>query len=251
MNFDALAGMSRSLLIYYNPLRRRQMRRFYSEFVEPGDLVFDVGAHVGSKTRALRACGAKVVAFEPQPLFARFLRRTLPHDVTLIEAALGRSEGNAEMLVSSRHPTVSSLRGTLTSEAVDMPGFEHVRWDSRTGVRMTSLDAMIEQHGMPRFIKVDVEGFEIDVLAGLTRPVELMSFEYLPGLPVVIQTVIDMINALGDYEFNVTRGETNQFVWDQWQNSTVARNWLASLAADAKSGDLYARLRKKPRNHVE
>lgn len=59
--FNALVGMSRSLLIYYNSLRTRQLRRLYSEFVETGDIVVDDGARVGSKTHAA------LVASAPQP----------------------------------------------------------------------------------------------------------------------------------------------------------------------------------------
>ncbi len=245
MTISARLGLLRSLVIYFNPLLARRTRRFYSQFLAPGDLVFDVGAHVGSRARALRAVGAKVVAFEPQPMFASFLRRSLPSDIVLVEAALGPSEAMAEMVVSSRHPTVSSLRTSLSDEARAMPGFEHVRWDERAQVKMTSLDAMIAAHGEPRYIKIDVEGFEPDVLAGLSRPIELVSLEYLPGLPQVSAKVIAMLCALGAYEFNIVRGESARFEWAQWQEADALRAFLASLERDENSGDFYARRKQR------
>ena len=65
-------GIARSLLVYHAiPLRQRRMQRLYRQFVRPGDLVFDIGAHVGNRARALAAIGCRVVALEPQPDFGR------------------------------------------------------------------------------------------------------------------------------------------------------------------------------------
>lgn len=243
MSLRVALGLCRSVLIYFNPMMMRRTRQLYDGILNSGDLVFDVGAHVGTRARAMRRCGATVVAFEPQPAFARFLRHTLPRDIVLVEAALGPSEMRAEMSVSLRHPTVSSLRASLPDEARTMPGFEHVKWDARADVAMTSLDRMIAQHGLPRYIKIDVEGFETEVLSGLSHPVPLISVEYLPGLPDVSSRAISMIADLAVYEFNVVRGENAAFEWTAWRDLAGMQAWLDALAPDAGSGDVYARLR--------
>ena len=115
MTFDlpTTLGLARSVVIYHNPLRLMALRRFYAGLLPRGALVFDVGAHVGSRARVLRAAGARVVAVEPQAAFAAFLRRTLPRDITLIDSALGPRETTAEMAVSALHPTVSSLQADV------------------------------------------------------------------------------------------------------------------------------------------
>ena len=52
-------GIWRSLLLYYGvPFRQRRMRRLYAQFIKPGDLCFDVGAHVGNRLRAWDSLGA-------------------------------------------------------------------------------------------------------------------------------------------------------------------------------------------------
>lgn len=242
MQFRAYLGLIRSLAIYYNPLRRRQLRGFYADLLRPGQLAFDIGAHVGSRARAMRAAGARVVACEPQEPFAGFLRRSLPRDIVLIRQAVGPAEAVARMAVSSLHPTVSSLSTSFAAEAAAAPGFEHVRWDRSQEVRVTTMDALIAAHGLPDFVKIDVEGFELDVLAGLSRPVPMLSVEYLPAFRDRTLAVIDRLEALGTYRFNPVAGEAGGFLWPEWRDAAGARDWLAGLPADAGSGDLYARL---------
>ena len=69
------AGVLRSLAIYYAPGRVRRLSRFYAPFIRPGDLCFDVGAHVGNRVAAWRRLGARVVAVEPQAHLHGWLRR--------------------------------------------------------------------------------------------------------------------------------------------------------------------------------
>ena len=235
-------GLLRSLVIYHNPVRTVPLRRFYRELLHPGDLVFDVGAHVGTRARAMRAAGARVVALEPQAPFSTFLRLTLPRDIRLIAAAAGGADMVAEMAVSSLHPTVSSLKTGFAETAGAAPGFDHVRWDKVQKVQVTTLDRLIREEGLPRYIKIDVEGFELEVLSGLSQPVALISVEYLPGLPDLTLSVITRLEELGEYQFNPVSGESGRFLWQDWRDAAATRSWLRSLPQDSLSGDLYARL---------
>ena len=235
-------GFLRSLAIYHNPVTYRTWRRFYRAQLAPGALVFDVGAHVGTRARAMRSAGARVVALEPQYPFAPFLRRTLPRDITLLEVAAGRSVSQASMAVSSRHPTVSSLQADFVDGAAAAPGFAHVRWNRRQQVQVVTLDSLIARFGCPDHVKIDVEGYEIEVLAGLSRPVRLLSVEFLPAFPHLTRAVIDRITELGDYRFNPVQGEAGRFLWPDWRDAATARAWLNGLPATGESGDLFARL---------
>ncbi|MEE4298820.1 MAG: FkbM family methyltransferase [Pseudomonadales bacterium] len=235
-------GFARSLVIYHNPATLRAWRRLYGELLTPGDLAIDVGAHVGTRTRALRGVGVRVLALEPQALFARWLRHTLPRDVVLIEAAAGPRATTAELAVSSRHPTVSSLQTDFVEGAAEAPGFGHVRWDRRERVTMVTLDDLILEHGAPAYVKIDVEGFELEVLAGLSQAVPLISVEYLPGFPRLTEAVLERLETLGRYRFRPIVGERSGFLWDDWRDAAAVRRWLATLPADAPSGDLFARL---------
>ncbi len=237
-------GMTRSLAIYHGrPWRQRQLRRFYAGLLQPGDLVFDIGAHVGNRTRALRAACARVVALEPQAAFAALLRATLPRDVTLVEAAVGARAGEAELAVSRLHPTVSSLAG-LPAEVGGAAGFSHVRWDSRQRVPVTTLDALIAAHGVPAFVKIDVEGFEAEVLAGLSQPLRLIAFEVLPQMPQVARSALRRLDRLGRYRFNIVSGEATVFDWPEWRDARALQAWIDSRRPADGSADIYARLER-------
>lgn len=242
MGIRSWIGFLRSLLIYNNPQRQFAWRRFYRQNLRAGDIVFDVGTHVGSRARAMRAAGAKVIAFEPQEPFSRFLSWSLPKDITLVSAALGSKNTEAELTISTLHPTVSSLSTDFPSDASKVPGFEHVRWDKLQKVRVVTMDSQISEHGTPSYVKIDVEGFELEVLAGLSKPLAMLSVEFLPGFETLTLKVIERLSELGDYRFNPVIGERARFLWPEWRGDEAVKLWLESQPANAKSGDLFARL---------
>jgi len=190
----------------------------------------------------MSASGVKVIAIEPQPLFAKFLRRFLPKKILVLEVAVGGSDAEAALAVSSLHPTLASLRTDFVAQTSSAPGFEHVRWDSEQIVKMVTLDALIHVHGTPRYLKIDVEGFELEVLSGLATSIEIISVEYLPAFPSLTEAVLSRLTELGDYRFNAIVGEKPEFLWDKWHDVSQVRSWLETLPKDARSGDLFARL---------
>src|SRR5438105_10108388 len=104
-------GVVRSLRIYYgNGERRAAMDRLYGQFVRPGDLVFDLGAHVGDRVAAFRRLGARVVAVEPQPLLLKTLRLLYGRDrsIAIEPVAAGREEGELVLNLNLANPTVST-----------------------------------------------------------------------------------------------------------------------------------------------
>jgi FkbM family methyltransferase len=240
-----VAGVVRSLRIYYGDRNRRAaMDRLYAQFVRSGDLVFDIGAHVGDRVAAFRRLGARVVAVEPQPALVMTLRLLygLDRRVAIEPAAVGRSPGKIELRLNLDNPTVSTASDEFVQAARGAPGWEGQAWGERVGVRLTTLDALIGRHGMPAFIKIDVEGFEAEVLAALTRPAAALSFEFTTIQRTVAQACLARCVALGYRRFNAALGESQVFAHPQWQGGTDIARWLADLPAAANSGDIYARL---------
>jgi membrane glycosyltransferase len=239
------AGVLRSLRIYYLDRKRRAaMVSLYGAFVKTGDLVFDVGAHVGDRVAAFRTLGARVVAVEPQPAIIRVLRMLYGRDPAIMiePQAVGRGPGTVELKLNLANPTVSTASQAFVQAADGAPGWEGQAWTRTIRVPVTTLDTLIARHGMPAFIKIDVEGFEAEALAGLAQAVPALSFEFTTIARDVAAACIERCCALGYVRFNAALGESQTFVHTTWRSGREIAAWLEALPDAANSGDIYAML---------
>jgi FkbM family methyltransferase len=235
-------GVLRSLGVYYAPGRRARLDRLHARFAGRDDLVFDIGSHVGDRIASFRRLGARVVAVEPQPALIATLRLLYrrDRDVTLIPAAVGAAAGELELHLNLDNPTVSTASTAFIAAAGAAPGWEDQRWQARRRVPQTTLDALIAAHGEPRFVKIDVEGFEAEVLRGLSRPLAALSFEFTTIQRDVALAALARCEALGDYRYNAALGESARLLHAQWLDAQAIGAWLDALPQAANSGDIYA-----------
>jgi FkbM family methyltransferase len=237
------AGIVRSLVMYYGPVwRRRRMEGFYRQFLAPGDLAFDIGSHVGNRVRTFRHIGARVVAVEPQPDFVALLRLFYGRDsdVSIEACGLAAESGQGELHLSTRTPTVSSFADSWIDDVQADRRFRRLRWDTVVTVPLVTLDELIARHGEPQFCKIDVEGFEQEVLTGLTQPLPALSFEYIPVSADRAIACIERISALGDYGYRYSRVETHRWAVESWLEPEAMIDVLQALPLLDRSGDVYA-----------
>ena len=236
-------GVARSLRTYYGgSARRAAMDRLYGQFVRPGDLVFDVGAHVGDRIGAFRRLGARVVAVEPQPALITTLKLIHGRDraVAIEPVAVGSATGSLALEINVDNPTVSTASAAFRKAASGAEGWEGQAWTRTVHVPVTTLDLLVARHGMPTFIKIDVEGFEAEALAGLTRPSRALSFEFTTIQRDVAAACIERCVALGFTRYNAILGESHVLVHPDWVDAQEIALWLHALPHRANSGDIYA-----------
>ncbi len=238
-------GLVRSLIIYYaQPWRRFQARRFYGQFIRPGDLCFDIGAHVGSRLSLWVGMGARCVAVEPLPHLMALLRRLYDAhpNVVLVEAAAGAAPGKAIIHLNPANPTIATLSPQWINAVQQRADFANITWDDEIEVSLITLDSLIAEHGLPVFCKIDVEGFEHAVLQGLSRPIPLISLEYTPADLAGSLSCIDRLAELGEYTFNWSVGERQQLREATWLTPAAMRSLLEKMSIDEPTGDFYAKL---------
>ena len=215
------------------------MDRLYSRFVKAGDMVFDIGAHVGDRAAVFRRFGARVVAVEPQPALIRTLKLLYGRDPALaIEpVAVGRNAGMLELKLNVDNPTVSTASEAFRKAADGAAGWEGQAWTRTIRVPVTTLDALLARHGTPAFIKIDVEGSEADALAGLTRPSAALSFEFTTIQRGVAKACIERCASLGYTRYNAALGETHALVHQDWVSAEeiADRSWVMLVAADGEA----------------
>lgn len=227
-------------------IRKRKMLRFYSEFIKEGDLCFDVGANVGNRTEVFLKLGASVVAVEPQKTCMDKLKKKYGKNkkIILINKALGEKEGQATMNVSNVHE-ISSLSERWLKKVKTTGRFLNWNkndWSKKVKVPLTTLDILVKKYGIPAFCKIDVEGFELNVLKGLSKPIKAISIEFTPEDIEQSIMCIKYLSTLGKIKLNYSMEESMEWGLPKWVGPKEMSELLLKYLNpqhQATFGDIY------------
>jgi len=220
----------------------KQREVFYSQFLTNGATFFDVGANYGNRIQPLIDLGLKIVAIEPQSKCVKYLKRKFGNKIKIVEKGLGAKEGLETLYISDSH-----VLSTFSKDWIDTLGesdrFKEYQWNDQESVQMTTLDNLIKEFGQPEFIKIDVEGFELEVLKGLSKPVNLISLEY--AVPEYSENVINCIHRLveisnGDIVCNYSIGESMTWALNEWLSpEDMIKEIESEKFTKTSFGDIY------------
>lgn len=225
---------------------RRDMIRFYSQFVPPDRTVFDVGANLGSRCDVFLALGAKVIAVEPQPMCQEVLTRLFGRNprFTLVPKALGDAPGEARMYLADTSG-LSTLSKDWIEKTTRSGRFAGHDWSRTITVPITTMDTLIAEHGLPAFCKIDVEGFELSVLKGLSTPIQAVSFELATEAADNAVRCIELLAALGPYRFNYSNSESMTWERPAWVDAPGMIGIIRTELDPMYFGDVYASLSQR------
>lgn len=203
--------------LYRHVLNRKQLAQLAAEtefflnlIISQKCLCFDVGANIGEKSEALLTAGYRVVAFEPQADCVREIKarcNRFRESFRVQQSAVGARVGESILHVRTAR-VLSSLSNDWGQGDIE----------ASVSVPVTTLDAAIAEVGTPEYIKIDVEGWELEVLKGLSQPVSLLSFEYhlIDGGPEAVFVCLDYLARLGTLKINITPMETLTLGLPEW-----------------------------------
>ncbi|MBD2699763.1 FkbM family methyltransferase [Spirosoma sp. BT702] len=228
---------------FYDRMMASRRKNFYKTLIKPGDLCFDVGANIGNRTAIFLGLKARVVAIEPQPSCVEALKKRFGNQIELVAKGLGATEGELPIHIST-NSTLSSFSEEWIDAVQDR--FADYSWNETIMVPVTTLDDLIASYGVPTFCKIDVEGFELQVLRGLTQPIPMLSLEYaVPEAKSNLVAVIDLLNSLAaDVRFNYSPGESMQLALPEFISYAEFTNLINSPKFEQTLfGDVYVKSR--------
>lgn len=234
-----LFNSARDLYYRLSPAFKAQAE-FYRRFIAKGDVCFDIGANIGQKVDVFLSIGAKVVAVEPQAECAAYLLKKYAGNARVIiePVALDAKAG-----VGTIHINEANALSTMSSEWMEATRgnrrFQGLEWESRQEVKTETLDGLIAKHGVPRFCKIDVEGFELNVIRGLSQPVKYLSVECTPENLANLVTAIGHLEKLGEVKFQFCPWD-NYRLTSAWEKAADFIKTLKAREASQLTGDIYA-----------
>lgn len=164
------------------------------------NLVFDIGANIGETTTFFASCAKKVVAIEPNPeLFNKLRYKFEKKNVTLDSRGISDSIGTKKFYISNLH-TLSTFSLDWVQSSRFAQSFD---WGLELDIETTTLNDLIEEYGIPDYIKIDIEGHEFEVLTSFNKLLQntIIAFEWVEEQHCKLLKILDHLYSLGYKNF--------------------------------------------------
>lgn len=224
---------------------RKLVFQFYRQFIAKGQLVFDIGANVGERVAVFDELGAVIVAAEPQTHCVDKMKQRFAgkRHIHIENIGLGDREGEMDFYICDDDDRLS----TFSNEQMENSFFSgNTRWNRKEVIKILTLDTLIQKYGLPAFCKIDVEGFEVNVLKGLHTPIPAISFEFSSKQFEKAEQCMSLLKSIDPgYKFNVCFGEPYGLFLNRWstiEDVLQAVREQDKISATHAWGDIYARL---------
>jgi FkbM family methyltransferase len=240
---NIVAGKFNDISWIRSGTERRQIAKqmeFYRENIGQNKFAFDIGANIGTKTDLFSKLGYKVVSVEPQQALADNLKNKFKKNskVVVERCGVGSKPGEATINISTKYPGFSSFIKDWQK------GTKYDSFDRSEKVKIVTLDELIVKHGLPDFCKIDVEGFEVEVLSGLTKKIPLINFEFHSNDRDLVDKCLARLSAIGYKKFNFSMFEDCKMTLPEWVGASELWPQIIKLEQSTKSlvwGDIYAK----------
>jgi FkbM family methyltransferase len=216
---------------------------FYSQIFSKNDLVFDLGANMGNRTSSFLNIGANVVAVEPNPKLAKRLKKKFK-TVTVVDKAIGAKKGKVILYLNESHVLSTTSKNWIkiakqSGKFDDLPS----KFNDEVEVEQITIKELISEYGIPKFIKIDTEGTEFDIINLLdNNEIGCISFEFhefkMKEPKRKSKDIIKHLNSIGYDNFNISFGESMLFAGTDNMSYQELSNLIDVLPVSW--GDIYA-----------
>lgn len=217
--------------------------KFYSQFMKEGDYCFDIGTNIGEKTRIYLQLGAKVICVEPQKDCIKILRDLYGKNknVIIVDKAVGKKEEIGELFICNESNRLSTFSKKFRTKVRFPNVLGGYHWSKKVDITITTLDSLIKSYGVPKFCKIDVEGYEIEVFEGLTKKIPFICFEFHLDLFNDLKKCINHLLSLGEAKFNFVIKQIPEFYLSNWVSPNILYKTLISIGSESLVGDIYVK----------
>ncbi len=211
---------------------KRKKNHEILKLINEGDLYFDIGAHLGEKSKPFIEKKIRTIMVEPLPLCVKNLKQLYSKNpiVKIIPKGLGSKNTKKTLSINKQMPTISTFAKHWKSGR-----FSNLKWTGKTQIKITTLDNLIKKFGNPQYIKIDVEGYEFSVLKGLTKKSGIISFEITSEFFSEAIKCLNYLKNLSYNSFTFSIGEKKKFFCD-WSDH---KNIINLIKKEIKKDKLF------------